>query len=162
MELAVEGEGAAFQRAVIDVQGDAGRGHVEGAPGGGGAPEAAVSDGGFDGDGAIAAAVVEAADGEQGAPGGHGAGVVMAALGLVPGVALFAIVAGAGVADALDALGGHAGVDHVRGGEVFEAGPGLGVVGERNARALGLAVIADDERGFVVEGVGALDGVVAR
>ena len=40
MDLAVDGEGAAFQRAVIDVQGDAGRGHMEGAPGGGGAPEA--------------------------------------------------------------------------------------------------------------------------
>src|ERR1035438_1811911 len=50
-ELTVEGEGAAFQRAVIDVQGDTGRGHVEGAPGGGGAPETAVAGRGFDGDG---------------------------------------------------------------------------------------------------------------
>ena len=45
VELAVEGEGAAFQRAVIDVQGGAGRGDVEGAPAGGGAPETAVSPG---------------------------------------------------------------------------------------------------------------------
>src|SRR5450759_4872399 len=105
---------------------------MEGAPGGGGAPEAAVSRRGLDGDGALATPVAEAADSEQRAPCRHGASIMMAALGLVPGVALLAIVAPAGVADALDALRRHAGVDHVRGGEVFQAGPGLGVVGERN------------------------------
>src|ERR1035437_3132759 len=89
--LAVDGESAALQRAVIDVQGNAGRGHVEGAPGGGGAPETAVAGRGFDGDGPLAAVVAEAADGEERAPCGHGAGVMMAALGLVPGVALLAI-----------------------------------------------------------------------
>src|ERR1022692_4630948 len=57
MDLAVEGESAAFQRAVIDVQGDAGRRHMERAPGGGGAPEAAMSSRGVDHNCTLAAMV---------------------------------------------------------------------------------------------------------
>ena len=109
---------------------------------------------------AVAAVVSKAAGGQQHGPRGHGAGVVVAALGLVPGVALLAVVAGAGVADALDAFADHAGVKHVGGGRILEAGPGLGVVRERNQRALGLGVVADDQGAFVVEGVDALNALV--
>src|ERR1039458_6450614 len=101
---AVDSDGAAFERAVIHAQRDARGCDVEDAPRGGGAPEAAVAGGGFDGDGPFAAVIAEAGKGEDAAPGGHGAGVVVAALGLVPGIALFAIVTGADVVDALDAV----------------------------------------------------------
>src|SRR6185369_9896330 len=112
--LAVDDERAAFQRAVIDVQGGAGRCHMKAAPAGSRTPETSVSGRRFNRDPAIAALIVEAADGQQGAPRGHGASVMMAALGLVPRIAFFAVVTRAGVAHALDALGRHAGVDHVR------------------------------------------------
>src|ERR1019366_2551355 len=91
----------------IDVQGDSGRRHMEGAPGGCGAPEAAVSRRGVDHDCTLGAMVAEAADGQQRAPCGHGAGIMMTALGLIPRVALLAVVPGACVADALHTLGGH-------------------------------------------------------
>ena len=48
----------------------------------------------------------------------------------------------------------------VRGGQVFETSPGLGVIGERNCGALAVAVIADHQRGFVVQHIGALHGFV--
>src|ERR1035441_8668704 len=83
-----------------------------------------------EGNGLPPAVIVEAAEGYHGRPGGHGAGVVMAAFGLVPGVTAFAVETKADVFDGLDAFGHHTGVDELRGYQVFNARPGFGVVGE--------------------------------
>ncbi len=84
----------------------------------------------------------------------------MTALRFIPRVAFFAVVTRADVADAFDAFAHHARVKHVRGGGVFETGHHFGVVRERDARALGLTVIANHHGSFVVQREGALHGVV--
>ena len=84
----------------------------------------------------------------------------MAALGFVPWIAFFAVVPGAYVVDAFDALVDHAGVEHESGCGVFEAGHDFGEVGKWNARAGRGAIVADDHGCFVVQGEGALDVVM--
>src|SRR5271163_1135379 len=86
--------------------GAAGQGSVKGldfeaaccgerAPGGRGGPETCetiMGDARHRDDGALRSVIAETAEGEDAGPGGHGAGVVMAAFGFIPRIALQAVV----------------------------------------------------------------------
>ena len=98
--------------------------------------------------------VLEAGEGEGGGPGGHGAGVVVAALGFVEGASFLAVVSVADILDAFEAVGGLAFVEHTDGGGVFEAGHDFGEIGEGIGGPL-VGVGGHEEGGFVAEGVGA-------
>ena len=108
----------------------------------------------------MAGVVVETTGGNQGRPSAHSAGVVMTAFGFVPRIAAFAIVTAAGSGNDFETFGMHVFEDHVRGGDVFEAGPSFGEIGKWNARATAFGIAADKQRGFVVQDVGALDAIV--
>ena len=84
----------------------------------------------------------------------------MSAFGFVPGIAFFPVIARPRIAHALQPLRHHAPVHHQHGGGVFKARHGLSEIGKRNVRALALAIVADDQRCFIVEREGALHVVV--
>ena len=102
---------------------------LAGAPGiASGPEEGAVL--GSEGHGLLHGGVVEAGEGEGRGPGDHGAGVVVAAFGLVEGASFLAVVAVADVFDTAEAVLGLAFVEHADGGGVFEAGHNFGEVRE--------------------------------
>ena len=103
---------------------------------------------------------LEAAEGVEERVAGGGPGVVAAALELIPGVALLAVVARANGGDDLHALLHHSGLNHVNGRRVLESVHGLAGVGDGDHRlASAVGPVADDESGLVVEAVDAA-GVV--
>ena len=79
---------------------------------------------------------------------------MVAALGLVEGAALAAVVAGANIADGLQAALFLAFEEHADGGGVFEAGHHLSEVG-KGVLWPGVGIAGHQQRGFVTEGVGA-------
>src|SRR5690348_14826930 len=100
----------------------------------------------------INAGVAESTERQHSAPGRHGTGVMMAALRLVPRIALLAIEAQPGTPEQLDTLAGHSGEKHVRGKKVFDTGPTrLCIIREGDTGPFGAAVVADHHRRFVVE-----------
>ena len=79
-----------------------------------------------------------------------------AVLGFVVGVGFLAIVAVAGVLDALDAFGDHSVEDHQGCGGVLEAGHYFGIVRHGYLWPVAFREVADHQRSFIVERIYAL------
>lgn len=114
----------------------------------------------LDGEMLAIASIAEAAERKNGRPGRHGAGIVVTAFWLVPWIAALAVVAHANVRNRFQAGRCQTCVEHQRSGGVFQARPRFCKVRKRDARARSRSVIAHEERGFVVQDIGALYGVV--